>query len=390
MRRVFFLLIVCLFVNKTSAQGIDDFIIVQREFYGMIKQINELFLTQLSFNEKIIEKKIKYIVHISNDKNMSVARKEDDGSLTIDFSTLFLLNLKEIADAAVIESSFNKEYFLFDYTFYMQTWFIRDLKVKLPEEYAGLTQDETFYFNNNKMVIQQRWSIFQYALAFVMAHELAHHMLNHLYSTASLLSEKREQERDADKWACKLLVNSGIAPFGGVLAFLYFYVIDQNAIAKEETRTHPADITRIYLLISSTLKNIDNLQIRNKGKVSNPLSTNEIKQSLIDILKEIEEEINNSKIKSNSWYFEKAQNGDIDAQMKLGYLYLAGNNELEKNLLKAKFWYEQASKQGDQYADYRLGLIYVKLNDYNSAIYYMKKAANNGIYLAEIELKKLK
>jgi TPR repeat protein len=56
-------------------------------------------------------------------------------------------------------------------------------------------------------------------------------------------------------------------------------------------------------------------------------------------------------------YEESAENGDSDAQYKLGLLYLTGNGALQ-DFAEAAKWLKLAAEQGYGLAQYELGLIY--------------------------------
>ena len=56
-------------------------------------------------------------------------------------------------------------------------------------------------------------------------------------------------------------------------------------------------------------------------------------------------------------YEESAENGDSDAQYKLGLLYLTGNGALQ-DFAEAAKWLKLAAEQGYALAQYELGLIY--------------------------------
>jgi hypothetical protein len=56
-------------------------------------------------------------------------------------------------------------------------------------------------------------------------------------------------------------------------------------------------------------------------------------------------------------YEESAENGDSDAQYKLGLLYLTGNGALQ-DFAEAAKWLRLAAEQGYALAQYELGLIY--------------------------------
>jgi hypothetical protein len=56
-------------------------------------------------------------------------------------------------------------------------------------------------------------------------------------------------------------------------------------------------------------------------------------------------------------YQESAENGEADAQYKLGLLYLTGNGALQ-DFAEAAKWLRRAAEQGYGLAQYELGLIY--------------------------------
>jgi len=56
-------------------------------------------------------------------------------------------------------------------------------------------------------------------------------------------------------------------------------------------------------------------------------------------------------------YQESAENGEADAQYKLGLLYLTGNGALQ-DFAEAAKWLRRAAEQGYALAQYELGLIY--------------------------------
>src|ERR1044071_6792135 len=59
------------------------------------------------------------------------------------------------------------------------------------------------------------------------------------------------------------------------------------------------------------------------------------------------------------WYQKAAENGNINAQYNLGYLYERGEGT-EKNLEKAFYWYQKAAENGNLNAQYNLGYLYEK------------------------------
>jgi TPR repeat protein len=56
--------------------------------------------------------------------------------------------------------------------------------------------------------------------------------------------------------------------------------------------------------------------------------------------------------------FERAKQGDVDAQYQLGLMYSVGFGGVAENDMKAKEWFESAAAQGHAGAYYSLGHIY--------------------------------
>jgi len=77
--------------------------------------------------------------------------------------------------------------------------------------------------------------------------------------------------------------------------------------------------------------------------------------------------------------FNKASQGDAEAQYKLGTNYYNGGNITEKDFEKAVYWFERAADQGYAQAQYNTGVFYYNGygvdQDIDEAIYWFKKAA---------------
>lgn len=81
------------------------------------------------------------------------------------------------------------------------------------------------------------------------------------------------------------------------------------------------------------------------------------------------------------WMQKSAEAGYIDAQIRLGKLYLEGD-ALEKNYQKGIYWIQKAADQGHTESQYNLGHIfrenkYIKKDDFISAMWF-EKAAKQG------------
>lgn len=76
-----------------------------------------------------------------------------------------------------------------------------------------------------------------------------------------------------------------------------------------------------------------------------------------------------------------AEQGDADAQFKLGAMYYQGRG-VPQDYSKAVHWYKKAAALGQVDAQYELGTIYdlaqIVPQDYKQAVYWYKKAAEQG------------
>lgn len=86
---------------------------------------------------------------------------------------------------------------------------------------------------------------------------------------------------------------------------------------------------------------------------------------------------------------KKAEQGNVNAQLKLGYAFLKGQRE-KINYQKARDWFHKAANQGNPQAQFELGKNYeggrgVKI-DLNKAFTWYRKAALSGNVQAQIRI----
>ena len=88
-----------------------------------------------------------------------------------------------------------------------------------------------------------------------------------------------------------------------------------------------------------------------------------------------------------------AEQGDVDAQKRLGADYLRGNTPAPQDYKQAVYWYTKAAEQGASSAQYNLGGLYAEGKDTpidnEKAIYWWSNAAEQGHYGAKAKLEKL-
>lgn len=104
--------------------------------------------------------------------------------------------------------------------------------------------------------------------------------------------------------------------------------------------------------------------------------------------------------KSAYWYrlaercnLQFANQGDLDSQYNLGYMYKWGCPGIKKNCVKAVEWYRKAAKQGHCNAQYMLGMMYEEGREveqnYEEATVWYKKAGAQGHMGAILHLDKI-
>ena len=86
---------------------------------------------------------------------------------------------------------------------------------------------------------------------------------------------------------------------------------------------------------------------------------------------------------------KRGEQGDIQAQKELGYIYATGANRVRRNLVEALEWYEKAAKRGDAEAQNAAGTLYAKGGDgimqhHRKAAAWYEKAAEKGLTQGQI------
>lgn len=89
--------------------------------------------------------------------------------------------------------------------------------------------------------------------------------------------------------------------------------------------------------------------------------------------------------RSFEWYQKLAEQGDAEAQYKLGNMYCDGKG-VEKDFEKAVKWYKKAAVQGHARAQFSLGLAYEIELEEKKAIEWYEKAAELGEIKAQERL----
>ena len=96
-----------------------------------------------------------------------------------------------------------------------------------------------------------------------------------------------------------------------------------------------------------------------------------------------------SKVQDIDQLRQAAEQGDAEAQNKLGFMYAEGEGVPEDNQEAVK-WYRKAAEQGHASAQYNLGIMYVKgegvAEDDREAVKWYRKAAEQGYAKAQYNL----
>jgi TPR repeat protein len=86
----------------------------------------------------------------------------------------------------------------------------------------------------------------------------------------------------------------------------------------------------------------------------------------------------------------KAEQGDADAQFKLGNMYHDGKGVAQQDYSEALKWYRKAADQGNANAQFKLGLMCAEadgvLQNYAEAVKWYRKAAEQGVEGAQYNL----
>lgn len=88
---------------------------------------------------------------------------------------------------------------------------------------------------------------------------------------------------------------------------------------------------------------------------------------------------------AHRWFLKAAKQGNAQAQETVGQSLELGWTGI-KDLKQAIFWYEKAAAQGDTYAQDDLASIYLEKKDYPKAAYWLTKAAKAGNSVARSDL----
>ena len=98
-------------------------------------------------------------------------------------------------------------------------------------------------------------------------------------------------------------------------------------------------------------------------------------------------------VEAAKWFRKAADQGDVEAQHELGYMYNEGKGVL-KNYAEAAKWFRKAAEQGDANAQKKLGLMYgngedVPMDRFESYAWFLLAKANGYEFDSEFNSEKI-
>lgn len=206
---------------------------------------------------------------------------DQDGKPAIDFGLAFYRELEGAVDALLIQEVLKKPGFFKEYFDYIKS---RRGSREWPTAYAGLNEDDTKAFYDLPDVRDSRGGLIMSAHFSVFLHELGHHVLGHLKSPPSSLAESRANEKAADEYSARALMDNGFVPLGAIVSLSLLNALRQGDIIYEGQETHPAEIRRLQYTCQYILDNIDEYKERFKER---GVSFEEFKEKLTKTISEI-------------------------------------------------------------------------------------------------------
>ena len=87
---------------------------------------------------------------------------------------------------------------------------------------------------------------------------------------------------------------------------------------------------------------------------------------------------------------KRANDGDVEAQYKLGILYFTGENHTQQSYVKAAEWLQKAANKDHVYAQFYLGILYSRGDglpkNFSKAAEWIGKASEKGLAEAQYSL----
>jgi TPR repeat protein len=375
----FCLILLCLFGSRFASAQTEE------ELYQIMLSDNNLRIFLASekdsfclWTDDAVERQIARSVQIElvNSTNSGLIESSFINNVrTIKVSNSFLKMIGKIVDA-----------------FYIQATIATDKKVEAYIEHCvnnlnTVPKDPATFFNlNNQQLVlyrtpyhyNAREALFRLAVRFILAHELTH-QLYHFDNEDGL--SKIEQEIDADEIALYYFRDEGWLPIVMVPVMLYFQELEKKNTDDHLVFSHPTGLERISALLNSSLTNFPKTYqtMSSRGPVG--MSYEKMYDMLLDIYLDINSQLLLEMDQDFDTYYQRAENGNVAAQIKMGVMHFKGTNGWDKNDAEGFRWLTIAAKHSE-YGGLLLGMFYEINGDLDMAIATYQENSLKGSYLS--------
>jgi len=97
--------------------------------------------------------------------------------------------------------------------------------------------------------------------------------------------------------------------------------------------------------------------------------------------------------KAVEWFQKAAEQGDVQGQFSVGYMYATGESGFEKDPEKAAEWFLKAAENGHTYAQANLGRMYIigdgVEKNTKTALFWLQKSVDQGNAAAKLDIDRL-
>lgn len=291
--------LICLFdLPQVRAQAI-----FKDELKNLIDVSRQLIEPTLNDEERAIFRAIEFRIVDNLDAIASPYAAIEDGKRVIVFDTGFYRMLYAMGDLGLIQKSerYGDEVTTRYFNYALPRLFRNSRKprhlrefIKYPTDYFNVPREEVLEWHTNKETSMLFTGITLGSVSMVIAHELGHQVLGHCSQPSRDLADSRKHEKDADQWAVQHLLAAEVVPISGMYALVFYYFLDQDAIAHEEQRSHPSEIKRIEDMVRATISNLPRFRERMRA---NGISEESIKEGLKKALDAIKQDIESVQVK---------------------------------------------------------------------------------------------
>lgn len=243
----------------------DDFRAIRRDLVTNIASLRLGVLKGLSPQEREFERGITYTVPLEDDVNGAYSTIDGDGRMVVAITVGFGRSLDMLVDAMIMSKIYNEPGFFDEYVEYVIRATDSNVKrmrnglrpkfIHSPYTYRHWNDQQIDRFSAQNGLLHNK--ILTSALAVVLAHEIAHQYYGDTRTKRKSLADARMREQRADDWAMQRVINAHILPIGAMVPLMYYMHLDEDAIAHEDERSHPADLRRLRGAFAATLAALD-------------------------------------------------------------------------------------------------------------------------------------